>query len=122
MPTPLSTRPSFSVATASSSSTIRGAICSRIGCGSRPVSWQALLAREFVPWFQSEHDLETGAVLGLEALVRWESPERGVIPASEFIDVAEEMGVAPQLSRMVLDRSLVAVRSGPTRAITRACG
>jgi predicted signal transduction protein with EAL and GGDEF domain len=70
----------------------------------------ALLERRFEPWFQPEHDIETGAVLGVEALVRWNHAEREMVAAHEFIDVAEEMGLAPQLSRLVMDRSLDAVR------------
>lgn len=42
--------------------------------------------------YQPEVDLATGAVLGVEALVRWYHPTSGLLAAGEFIDVAEETG------------------------------
>lgn len=67
-------------------------------------------AGEFVPWFQPEYDLASNEVVGFEALVRWDHPEAGLLEAHRFIDSAEEMGLAPELSRLVLDGSLQALR------------
>lgn len=65
---------------------------------------------EFVPWFQPEYDLLTGEMVGVEALVRWNHPTEGVVDAWRFIDTAEEIGLAPELSRVVMARSLETVR------------
>ncbi|HEY5304691.1 MAG TPA: EAL domain-containing protein [Acidimicrobiales bacterium] len=51
--------------------------------------------------FQPEVDLRTGRLLALEALVRWEHPARGMIPAAEFITVAEETGLIVNIGRWV---------------------
>ena len=46
--------------------------------------------------------LESGRVAGLEALVRWQHPERGVIPPAQFIEIAEENGAILAIGRWVL--------------------
>jgi diguanylate cyclase (GGDEF)-like protein len=52
--------------------------------------------------YQPIVDLRTGAVFGVEALVRWEHPTRGMIPAAEFIPVAETAGLSVPLGQWVL--------------------
>ncbi|MFQ5556386.1 MAG: EAL domain-containing protein, partial [Acidimicrobiales bacterium] len=71
---------------------------------------KGVLDRRFLPWYQPELDLETGEVVGFEALVRWDHPGRGLLPAGAFIEVAEEIGLAPEMSRLVLEESCAALR------------
>jgi EAL domain-containing protein (putative c-di-GMP-specific phosphodiesterase class I) len=54
---------------------------------------QALDQRQFVLYYQPEVDLVTRQIVGLEALVRWVHPERGLIPPLDFIPLAEESGL-----------------------------
>jgi EAL domain-containing protein (putative c-di-GMP-specific phosphodiesterase class I) len=54
---------------------------------------RALDQRQFVLHYQPEIDLSTRKIVGLEALIRWEHPERGLIPPMEFIPLAEESGL-----------------------------
>ena len=51
--------------------------------------------------FQPEVDLQTGRLLAVESLVRWEHPTRGLLAASEFIGVAEETGLVTNIGRWV---------------------
>jgi diguanylate cyclase (GGDEF)-like protein/PAS domain S-box-containing protein len=53
--------------------------------------------------YQPIVDMESGAILGAEALMRWEHPERGPIPPSDFIPLAEESGLIIELGRWILE-------------------
>jgi diguanylate cyclase (GGDEF)-like protein len=56
--------------------------------------------------YQPKADLRTGEILGVEALVRWQHPERGMIPPDEFIPAAQKTGVIGPLTMFVLDEAL----------------
>jgi len=54
---------------------------------------RALDKREFVLYYQPEIDLQSRKIIGLEALIRWQHPERGMISPMQFIPLAEESGM-----------------------------
>lgn len=58
---------------------------------------------------QPQADLATGCLTGVEALVRWHHPTRGLVFPDEFIPVAEATGLVGELTRVVLDKALAAV-------------
>lgn len=62
----------------------------------------ALERNEFVLHYQPQFNLRTGRLTGLEALIRWRHPTRGLIPPGLFVGVAEECGLIQALSRWVL--------------------
>ncbi len=63
--------------------------------------------------FQPFICLETRAVTGFEALVRWMHPELGAIPPAEFIPLAEEHGILPQIGTAVLESACATAAAWP---------
>jgi diguanylate cyclase (GGDEF)-like protein len=66
----------------------------------------ALYSDQFILHYQPILDLTTGCVGGVEALLRWQHPERGLIYPDEFLPLAEAAGLMPALTTIVLDQAL----------------
>jgi EAL domain-containing protein (putative c-di-GMP-specific phosphodiesterase class I) len=74
----------------------------------------AITAGEFIPYYQPQIDLGTGQLTGFEVLARWDSPEKGLLEPSEFMDVAEGSGLIAELSLSVMRRALQEGRAWPS--------
>jgi diguanylate cyclase (GGDEF)-like protein/PAS domain S-box-containing protein len=66
---------------------------------------RAVDAREFHPHYQPIVDLASGRINGVEALVRWSHPERGLLAPATFIPLAEETGLIVEIGRHVLNEA-----------------
>ena len=65
----------------------------------------ALENREFVLHYQPQMDLHEGGIVGVEALIRWNSPENGMVSPARFIPVAEDSGVIVPIGAWVLSEA-----------------
>ncbi len=66
----------------------------------------ALDRREFVLYYQPKVNMKTGAVIGAEALIRWQHPERGLLPPAAFLPTIEDHAISGELGDWVIDAAL----------------
>ena len=76
---------------------------------------QALIEGQFVLHYQPILNVENNAITCCEALVRWQHPERGLIPPADFIPVAEEIGLIVALGEWVLRKACADAASWPSQ-------
>ena len=76
---------------------------------------QAVEEEQFVVHYQPIMNIGDGSISGVEALVRWNHPRRGILPPSEFLGEAEESGHVVLIDRWVLRESCRQVRAWQTR-------
>jgi diguanylate cyclase (GGDEF)-like protein len=76
------------------------------------VSLRGALARqEFVLHYQPKINLQSGKIVGVEALIRWQHPEQGLLSPRQFMPIADECGLIQQIDRWVLREACNQTRS-----------
>ena len=64
----------------------------------------AIAEKQFVAYYQPQIDIQSGRASGVEALVRWQHPQYGLVYRNDFITAAESCGIIDQLTWMVVDQ------------------
>ena len=78
---------------------------------------QGLERREFVLYYQPKVNLRTGAILGVEALIRWQHPHRGLLLPAQFLTMVENHPLALSLGNWVLDTALNQIEDWVTQGL-----
>ncbi|MCY6371354.1 putative bifunctional diguanylate cyclase/phosphodiesterase [Clostridium ganghwense] len=71
---------------------------------------EALKRREFILHYQPKVEIRTGKITGLEALLRWKDPEKGLIYPNEFISIAEETGLINEIDEHVIELACLQIK------------
>jgi diguanylate cyclase (GGDEF)-like protein len=71
---------------------------------------RALSKGQIITWYQPKVDAVTQMAVGMEALVRWQHPDRGMIPPMAFLSVARRAGLMLELSQVVAQRAVADAR------------
>jgi diguanylate cyclase (GGDEF)-like protein/PAS domain S-box-containing protein len=61
---------------------------------------------DFIAWYQPQFDARTLAINGVEALARWQHPEKGILAPIAFLETAENLNVVSQIDASILDQAL----------------
>jgi diguanylate cyclase (GGDEF)-like protein len=64
---------------------------------------QALISHEFVMYYQPQVDMHTGAIIGAEALVRWQHPEKGLLLPDIFLPVIKDQSLSMELGAWIIE-------------------
>jgi len=78
----------------------------------------ALERGEFVLHYQPQVDLRSGELVGLEALIRWDQPDIGLVPPNQFIPLAEETGLIVPLGLWVIETVCAQIADWRARGLT----
>ena len=71
----------------------------------------ALARGEFVLHFQPKVNMQTGEVVGAEALIRWQHPEKGLLPPASFLPVIEDHALSVEVGEWVIDTALTQIEA-----------
>jgi diguanylate cyclase (GGDEF)-like protein/PAS domain S-box-containing protein len=79
---------------------------------------RAIAGQELELEYQPQVDITTGKIIGIEALVRWNHPTRGLLPPAAFIPIAEKTGAILPLGHWVLDQACRQVKAWRSQGLT----
>jgi diguanylate cyclase (GGDEF)-like protein len=69
-------------------------------------------------WYQPKYDATSKSIVGIEALVRWKHPEKGLLSPTTFVPIAEETGLIEPIGEWVLEKACAAAVEWPSQTIS----
>jgi diguanylate cyclase (GGDEF)-like protein/PAS domain S-box-containing protein len=78
----------------------------------------ALAKREFVLYYQPKVNMRTGKIVGAEALIRWQHPEKGLLQPAEFLPLIEDHPLYLELGHWVIDSALTQIELWAAQGLT----
>jgi diguanylate cyclase (GGDEF)-like protein/PAS domain S-box-containing protein len=78
----------------------------------------ALSEQQFVLYYQPKVNMRSGAVIGAEALIRWQHPQKGLLPPAVFLPVIEDHPLAVELGEWVIDSALTQMAQWQSTGLT----
>lgn len=82
---------------------------------------EAYMNNEFILYYQPQVDAEGIRIIGIEALIRWNSKSHGLVSPAKFITVAEEMGLINEIGKWVIEESFAFAQSLMNKGICVSC-
>ena len=79
---------------------------------------RALTAHEFVLYYQPKVNMRTGAVIGAEALIRWQHPEQGLLPPAAFLPLIEDHPLTVAIGEWVIETALLQMETWQAAGFT----
>ena len=71
----------------------------------------AIVNKEFEPYFQPQFDAQDYSIVGVETLVRWESPKFGILAPNTFLPIAQQLSAVDEIDEMILEKGIKKISS-----------
>jgi len=79
--------------------------------------YRGLMREEFISYYQPIFEIDSKRVVGVEALIRWNHPEKGLVYPGDFIDLAEEVGVVIEFGNLMIRQTMIQLQAWQAEGI-----